>query len=141
MRVHPYDLMTGAAGIGLFGSPENRIAGCVTDVTTRAGDLVGRVRTGMPARAEIRLVAGRAHRVLRRHRCRRIGAESHDRRAFLTLGRTPRMQAAGTVARFALQLVVTEGSVRIGRDAMRPAKDRQSNSIVVAAQAGVCAAA
>jgi hypothetical protein len=51
------------------------------------------------------------------------------------------MQAAGTVARFALQLVVTEGSVRIGRDAMRPAKDRQSNSIVVAAQAGVCAAA
>jgi hypothetical protein len=51
------------------------------------------------------------------------------------------MQAAGTVARFALQLVVTEGSVRIGRDAMRPAKDSESNCILVAAQTGVRAAA
>ncbi len=63
------------AHFSLRGCLQNGIAWCMTDMTVGTGDLVIVVRTRMPAKADIGVVAAETHTVLCGNRCRVISSE------------------------------------------------------------------
>jgi hypothetical protein len=108
-------------------------------MTVSTGDFVTAVRAGMPANADIVVVAISTHPVLHLERSIFMRAEIDDRRAFLTAPYSRCVCSTGSMTGFALQLAVTERAGWISRNCMPGFEYCQGLGIIVTGEAGICA--
>ena len=94
--------------LGLRGRVEHRIACRVTDMAVGAGNFVAGVRTIVPSKTHVTLVAGQAHRVLLLDRRRVVAGKGDDRRPLLAAAHPARVRIARAVAGLTLQLAVAK---------------------------------
>ena len=120
-------------------SHENRILRRMARMAIGAGNFVDVVVVAVPAKAGICCVTIHAESVLGVDRCRRVLAEdSAGSGAFLAAAHASGMIAGWSVAGFALQLAMTERSVRVGRVGVRPFEQNKDRIVLVTRQAGIC---
>jgi len=127
--------MAARADLDLSRRRQYRILGRVQCMTTRAGHIARRVRTGRPIMPGIQLVAAQTLRILSRRGGECLGAEIDHARERSTL--RPHMCAARAVTGFALQTTVTERAVWILRTGVLGTKDPRNRGVAVTAKAGV----
>ena len=101
------------------------IAWCVAYMAISAGNFVNVVRPTVPAEADIGIVATQAHIILDIDFGFLMRPKRDHRRAFLAAPYARRVCAAGSVARFALQLAMPKRAARIGRHGVFGTKNRQ----------------
>jgi len=121
-------------------SHQNRILRRMARMAIGAGNFVDVVVVAVPAKARICCVTIHAESVLGVDRCRRVLAEdSAGSGAFLAAAYPPGMIPGWSVAGFALQLAVTERSVRVRRVGVRSFKQDKDRIVLVTREAGICA--
>ena len=95
------------------------------------------MRTAMPAETQVILVTCSTEFILFKDRYNAVDSKCCDRRPIGTAPYPTRMLATGTVAGFALQLVVSEWRARILTYRMLAPKHGECRLIVVAGETGI----
>ena len=116
---------------------QHRVALRVAGVAIGAGDGVVVMRTAVPGKASVVLVAVRTVSVLLGDRCGRIRSEHYNRRSFLAAADTTGVVTTGSVAGLALQLTVTKWRAWVARHRMWRSEYGQCYLVVMAGKTGV----
>jgi hypothetical protein len=114
-RLATLQLVTIEANLGLGRCLQNGVCAHVTVVTVDTGDLIDRMRAGVPAEADIAVVTAETLAILIFDRCRTGRTEERNCRSFLPAANPACVVTTGPVTGLALQLAVTERATRIVR--------------------------
>ena len=136
-RLAALQLVAVVADFGLCRRLQNGIDPRVTIVAINTSDLVDGVRTGMPAKADVAVVAVEALAIVFFNRRRAGRTEIRYRWPFLAPADAARMVTAGPVTSFALQLTVTERTTGIRRYGMLGTEYRKQRLVVMTGQAAI----
>ncbi len=117
-------LMAGVTDIWLRRCLHYSVAWCMAYMATGAGNFVIVVRSTVPAEADIGIVATQAHIILDTDFGFLMRTKPDHRRALPAAPYARRVCAAGSVARFALQLSVPKRAARIGGHRVFGTKNR-----------------
>ena len=128
-------LVTGRADLDLGCDRLHGVLREMQLVAAGAGHVARRMRAGGPIVGGVRLVAGQAGRVL--PGCGRVRLRTEVDHARQRTAACLHVRAARSVAGFALQTAVAEGTVGIVRMRMLGAEDSRDRGIAVASQAAI----
>jgi hypothetical protein len=109
----------------------------MTCVTVGAGDFVDVVRTTVPAKSHIAVVAIQAHAILLADAGFVVRQKGHNFGPFLSTANSGRMLSTRSMTGFALQLAMSERAARIRGYAMFSLEYGERRGIVVTAQTGI----
>lgn len=141
LRLAALQLMAVKAHLSLRSLLQNRIRIRMAAVACCARDIVARVRTGMPAAADISIVARRAHGILLRDIGSGISTKADDCGSFRAAPYAPGMFGTRSMTGLALQLSMAKRTTSIPRHGMPAAKQRERYSVIVATDTGIGAVA
>jgi hypothetical protein len=136
-RLTTLQLVTIEANLWLGRCLQHGVCAHVTVVAVDTGHLVDRVRAGMPAEADIAVVAVETLAVVILDGFRARRTEEGNGRPLLAAPYPACVVTAGPVTGLALQLAVAERAARIIRVRMRAAEQREYGLVLVAGQAGI----
>ncbi len=127
--------MTGGADFDLCGGRSHRIFGGMQRMARGAGDIARGMCARRPGMRRIGLMAAQALRILQRRGRLRLLAEIDHAREWSAAGLDVR--APRSVARFALQTAMTEGSMRIIGSRMLGAEDAGHAGIAMTSKTSI----